>query len=374
MIKSVSDLGRGLSTQVDAFRALGLSAADFEGLSPDEIFKRIADAVQASGKSIQVTGALMDIFGAKIGADLVNLLEQGAAGIEAFEQEIKDLGLELTNVDAAKVELANDAWTRLKAILKGVAQRITVELAPFITALVDKFVDMGKQGEGIGAKITRGMEMIAKAVGFVANIVQGLRVAFLAVLAASSFVNAGIIKGLVKVAEGVEWLLDKLGVLDEGWTESLRKMSDVADQVAKDVRKDLGDAWDDLGSDPWGDRGVDTFERIREEAQKAAEEASKLADEGSGIEKALEPVVEKVEDLKDEIAEVAEVATGAVADVKAPKVGEFREGNLATLGIGGPGAAVSSATKELQQEMLEQLKRMLEKLNNPEPVPLIWEG
>lgn len=87
MVKSVSDGVNGLSTAVRAFDALGLSAEDLAQLDPAEIFKRIADAVQDAGGGIKTLGALMDIFGAKNGAELINLLKEGREGIEAMERE-----------------------------------------------------------------------------------------------------------------------------------------------------------------------------------------------------------------------------------------------------------------------------------------------
>jgi len=43
MQRSINDLGRGLSTQTDAFATLGLTMADLDGLSPEAQFKLIAE-------------------------------------------------------------------------------------------------------------------------------------------------------------------------------------------------------------------------------------------------------------------------------------------------------------------------------------------
>lgn len=365
MIKSVSDLNRGLSTQVDAFKAIGLSADDLRGKSPDEIFKTIADAVKATGKSIGATGALMDIFGAKIGADLVNLLEQGRAGIEAFEKEIQDLGLALTNVDAAKVEAANDAWTRFKAILAGVAQKITVELAPFLEAAIVKIVEMGKAGGRMGGWITSALEGVAKAVAFVANVVQSLRAAWLTLKATVVSVAEFAIRGIVKVVEGLGWLLDKLGVVDAAWTESFINFAEGMKLVGQEARDEAGAALDALGRNRFGDKILDTFDRIRRSAQEAAEEAGKIRDAGDGIEKAVEPAVDKVKELADELA-------GVKAPRGAPsRPGEFREGQLALLGVGAQ--REPTATEQVQKEIKKVLENIREDLKRPAPVTIAWQ-
>jgi hypothetical protein len=363
MTKSVADLNNGLSTQVRAFDALGVSAEELQGLAPDEIFKVLADAVQNTGKSVQTTAAIMDIFGTRIGADLVNLLEQGRAGVESFEQEIRDLGLEMTNVDAAKVEIANDAWTRFKGILTGVAQKITVELAPFISAMINRFVEWGKKGTGVGGVITSSLEFVAKAAAVVANIVHGLKVAFEIWQAVGLTTTNAVIQGFVKLAEGIEWILDKVGILESGWTTRLQMMADASSAFAAQARKDARDAFDELGSDPWGDRVIDTFDRIREQAQKAAEEAGKIREAGEMILPAIEPAVEEVKKLKEEIAQVQ--GPGG-----REQTGEFRQVDLATLGLFGKGGK-SPATSEVQKWILDTLKEMKEIMADPPP-PLEW--
>jgi hypothetical protein len=365
LTKSVSDATAGLSTQVRAFKNLGISVEQLQGLTIDETFKLVAEQVKLVGASAQTTGAIMDIFGTKIGADLVNLLQQGRAGVEAFEKEIQDLGLALTAVDAAKVEAANDAWTRFKAILSGVAQKITVELAPFLEAAITKIVELGKQGQGMGGFIVSAVEMVAKALGVLANIVQSVRAAWLLLRAAVVSVAEFAIRGIVKVVEALGWLLDKLGIVDTAWTESFTLFADGMKQVGQEARDEAGKALNDLGRNRWGDKLVDTFDDIRRKAQEAAEETSKIAEQGKGIETAVEPAVKKVKDLKKEIeTTVAPKGAGAVR--------EFREADLATLGIGGKPRAEKAANEATQKVIADLLKRMKEIMENPKPVPLIW--
>ena len=101
MIKSVSDAGFGLSTQVRAFEVLGLKFKDLEGLSPDEVFRKIADAVKESGMSMKTTAAIMDIFGDRVGADLVNMLAKGSEALDGTPSHLDYHRLSSTGTHAA---------------------------------------------------------------------------------------------------------------------------------------------------------------------------------------------------------------------------------------------------------------------------------
>lgn len=306
MIKSVSDGVNGLSTAVRAFDALGLKAEDLADLDPGEIFKRIADAVQDAGGNIKTLGAIMDIFGARNGAELIQLLKEGREGVEAFEREIEALGLGLSRVDVAKVEAANDAMTRAKGILKGIAQRLTVEIAPFLEAAVNKFVEMGSEGTTAGEFISIAMERVAKVVAFVATGLQASGVAWQGLKVAAAAAIAGIITGLEFVGKAVQKVSDLLGGMTFQWVEDIALFAQAARDVADDELALLGDKFDALGRDPWGDRVLDTFEKIRAAARKAAEEVANTTDDFNDMASGIDGAADEFEKMRREAERIIE--------------------------------------------------------------------
>ena len=366
LVKSLSDAGRGLSTQVDAFNALGLSMEDLQGLDPAEAFRKLADALKETGVTVQTQGALMDIFGAKIGLDMVELLRAGSEGLDSFKQEIEDMGLSLTKVDAAKVEAANDAWTRFKGILSGVAQKITVELAPFIEAAVAALSEMGKTGEGAGGFITTALEVVAKTIAFTANVVQRFALGFQALgfIAVKAFQLQ--LKGLTLVARGIEFLLDKVGILDAGWTRHFDAMDEKIQQIADGLKQGIGEKLDSIADGGWGKRITDKFDAIRKAAQAAAEKTVELEDANKPIPEVIEPAVKKVEELAEEIKQVVEPSL----EMKEPRRQLAGEGDVALLGIGGK-ADKEAAT---QLEIKEILAKSLQLFENPRPLEMVWSS
>ena len=101
MQRNITDLGRGLSTQKDAFGALGLTFQDLADLSPEEQFTRIAAGLAKIENATERSARAQVIFG-RAGSQLLPLLQDGAAGVAALRQEARDLGLTIST-DTAKI-------------------------------------------------------------------------------------------------------------------------------------------------------------------------------------------------------------------------------------------------------------------------------
>ncbi|MCA9775053.1 MAG: phage tail tape measure protein [Myxococcales bacterium] len=133
MARSTDDLRRGLSTAVDAYGALGISIKDLDGLSPEESFLLIADRLSQVADASQKSALAQQIFG-RAGAQLIPLLDQGAAGIRGLMQEARDLGIVMSSEDAAAAENLTDAIGRVKSTFVALAQTIGASIAPALTA------------------------------------------------------------------------------------------------------------------------------------------------------------------------------------------------------------------------------------------------
>lgn len=107
------------STQAQASLAgLGLSIDDLQKLSPEQQFKLIADRLSRIEDPTLRAAAAMKVFG-KSGTQLLPLLADGAAGIEALQAQARNLGLTMNATDAKKAEELNDQlgimWRTLKS-------------------------------------------------------------------------------------------------------------------------------------------------------------------------------------------------------------------------------------------------------------------
>lgn len=136
MQRSIYDAGRGLSTAVDALADLGLTYKDLEGLSPEEQFKLLADRISKIKDPTKKAAIAMSLFG-RTGTNLLPMFEQGAAGINALQEEARRLGLTMRSEDAKAAEDFTDAMDKLWKVVKMTAFHIGAALAPALQKITN---------------------------------------------------------------------------------------------------------------------------------------------------------------------------------------------------------------------------------------------
>lgn len=137
---------------------MGLRSKELINLAPDVAFGKIADGIMSIENPSHRTAAAMDIFG-KSGAQLIPLLKEGSAGFAKAREEAERFGLAFTKIDAAKIDAANDAVTKLGLSIKGAFSQAVIKIAPHLTNLVSQadfsFKEIGKSvGNFVGNSIT----------------------------------------------------------------------------------------------------------------------------------------------------------------------------------------------------------------------------
>ena len=136
MQRSIYDAGRGLSTAVDALEDLGLTYKDLEGLSPEEQFKLLAEAISKIKDPTKRAAIAMSLFG-RTGTNLLPMFEQGAAGINALQEEARRLGLTMRSEDAKAAEDFTDAMDKLWKVVKMTAFHVGAALAPALEKITN---------------------------------------------------------------------------------------------------------------------------------------------------------------------------------------------------------------------------------------------
>ena len=168
LTRNIGEVQGGTGEAKKAFDELGLSAVELAKISPADALGKVATALQGVESNSQRVNFAYQILG-RSGTQLVNMLANGEEGLNAFKQEALDLGLTLDEVDAAKVEAANDALNRIQKVIQGALQQATVELAPFIEAIAKEFANAAKESGGMGHVVVGVMEDVGRAISKVAN-------------------------------------------------------------------------------------------------------------------------------------------------------------------------------------------------------------
>jgi len=161
--RRLGEVDMGVGQAKYALDKLGLNYKALIDKSPDAAIGIVADQINSLRTQAEKAAAANYLFG-RSGQKLLNLFEKGSTGIRELRAEAVKLGLAFDRIDAAKVEAANDALTRVKALFTGLFRQATIELAPYIEAAAGAFTKWAISGEGAGEKVVAVFEQVSLAV------------------------------------------------------------------------------------------------------------------------------------------------------------------------------------------------------------------
>ena len=317
MTRRVAEAAQGTGEAQGALRELGLDAESLSSMRPEEVFQRIADRMgQVRDQSDRVRLA-MKLFDSE-GVALVNTLAMGSEGLQAMQREAEDLGLTFTRLDAAKVEAANDAFTRLGEMIQGAGRAAAVELAPYMEVAFRKLVEWGTAGEGMGAKVVTAIEWIVSAVGTVIDIFNVFKGIVQTSVGISIFAFGGLTKAIGVVINAAERLVEilTLGFVEGEIGKGIEKFADDLLGTASDM-VDAGTEAIRAGfAGEGGEDFLAALRQIKEEANAAAEETLRLAEAGRGT-MSSEDLAAQAADLDRQSQARREAADAAEREAKA---------------------------------------------------------
>lgn len=288
MTRRTAEAAKGTGEAKAALEELGLDAQALARLSPDEIFRNISDAMEGVANQGDRVRLAMRLFDTE-GVALVNTMKGGREALDAYKQEVKDFGLAISRVDAAKVEQANNALFRAGEVMRGALTKAAVEVAPIITEISNRFIEAATDAETFGNVTDKAFRGIVYTVGKVADVFHGwqlifksLEAAFYGLSTVANTVMAKILEVINKTmrvaAAGVNTLISGLnkipGVkLDEivvGESEFVGKL----ETAANSARVEFADAMFELRKLASEPLPSEQFEAFVDAAKKAAGEAS----------------------------------------------------------------------------------------------------
>ena len=191
---------------------LGISLEELEGMSPHERFRRYADGIaQVEDHSRRATLA-GQVFGSTAGPQMLPLLEQGAAGLDAYREVMEEAGIGMGESGAAKAEEFADQMD----ILQRQIQQVWLDIG---TALIPVLQDLMPQFQGVLSTVLSFIQenprfiegvvkwggafaLAAMAIKPMIGIMRGLAVAKAAALALAGPAGWAILAGAAAAAAG----------------------------------------------------------------------------------------------------------------------------------------------------------------------------
>lgn len=212
--KSTADAAAGLSTQKRAFQALGISVGEFQKLDTDKKFTVLSEAISKVKDPALRTQVAMDIMG-RSGEALITVMENGAAGIEAYRKESERLGMSLTEDQAKKAAAANDAIDKLTKSMSGAFQQAVLDNVGWIEKLGETFDNAKLFGIALVEGVLVGFEHLkggAKIAG------EAIKLAFIGSFDLILEAQATLFR---KIGEGMNFLKEGSGDALTGFADGL---------------------------------------------------------------------------------------------------------------------------------------------------------
>jgi hypothetical protein len=268
MSKRLGEAAQGMGAARPQLERLNLSAKELVNLSPDQQYQKIADSIKGLSNQSEKAAATAAIFGRE-GVALLNTIEAGAEGFAAAEADVLAFGTAISRVDAAKVEAANDSFERVQEVLKGVATQLTVQLAPIMKVIADRFVDAARQSGGFTDQILSGLNLVIDAVAFLGDTIRGLQVVWkLAEVAAMGFISATL-TGLDELQQAAAGALSWIPGVDIAPSAALSEWAEESRQALMMTNEELGKLIDE----PMPSTNIKKFfNDVTKEAELAAEQ------------------------------------------------------------------------------------------------------
>lgn len=136
MSSTLDDAKQGSATALDSLSRLGLTLDDLDGLSVEQKFDKITNALADMEDGTERNALGADLLG-KAYTEMLPLLNAGSEGIEALKQEADDLGIVMSE-DAVKAGVVlGDTIANVKAAFNGVMNQLGNAIIP----VVQKFAD-----------------------------------------------------------------------------------------------------------------------------------------------------------------------------------------------------------------------------------------
>ncbi|MCX2802260.1 hypothetical protein OQJ68_10730 [Microbulbifer thermotolerans] len=187
----------GGGAAADMFERFNLDVKELVNLSPDQQLLKIGEAldtVSSQSEKIFFMEAL-----ASDASLLLPLLENNAEGLRAMQEEAQRFGVSLSAIDAAKMEAANDSLYRAQQVGQGLANQLTVKLAPIIEELAVQFADAANAGGGMGEVVEAAFKKGVSFAGVLADGIRVLKILFVGAKTAAWGFGAAVV-GAVKLA------------------------------------------------------------------------------------------------------------------------------------------------------------------------------
>lgn len=255
-IRRSSEAALGTGAAKTAFEQLGISLRDAQGnLKPTEdLLNEVADAMQRVPTQADRLRLAFQMFDTD-GAAMLNMLQQGSAGMNSLREEARNLGVVLSEETVRGAQAFKDNLEILNKTKDGLIMRLTAHLLPALELLSEKFVELVNDGtrmEVIGESVSAVFNWIAREAAQTTLAFERLRVELQALAHAGAILKEGGILGLLesvpKAWEAFASGQAKSGEMARQLDETLQAMADGMVKSQGSIQRRISAAFGDAGT------------------------------------------------------------------------------------------------------------------------------
>lgn len=256
---------QGIGAQADALAKLKLNADDLAKLPLDKRISAINEALKNNVSVTERAAIAADLFGAR-GAAAIQMLDPATIAEAAKQAEI--FGLNINDIDAAKIEQAGDALSTFGLVSEGIGKQLTVEIAPILKQIGDEFLRSAEAAGGLGTVVQDTTSRVVDAVGVVANVIDGFRRVFDIAVSGITTLGAEVVEFFTNRIGGVLSVLDNIPGIDlSAARSSLASFAEFADAVSLEAQARIQN---NLNKPLVGDSFRDFYDNAQKAGQAAA--------------------------------------------------------------------------------------------------------
>jgi DNA-binding phage protein len=319
-----------------------------------DAFYKVADLIAQTGDSGERAKIAFDAFG-KSGMALIPMMLGGSGGLREMEAEAKKLGIAMTRIDAAKVEAANDSFTRTGEVITGLGNTIAIQLAPFLEYANAKIVELATNSGGMGDMVSGAFNSIVSGIASAMDWISLLESGWYGFQSTFRTVIAVVMDGISMWATGWSKFLGVFG--DNRYSDAMKSIARETEiygnaymEAAKDSAVKASEAYSAFANNKSSAAAEKMFSDIR---AKAEENGKALTDRMKGMN--------------------AQSSLGIDDETKKKsggKVSDFKQVSIHAFALGGSGTKKQEVEDKTLAGKFDKLFKLFE--GNPESlVPLM---
>ena len=278
LARGMSDAAQGVGESLEAFEYLNIEVLDTEGNLRDtiDVLKEAATKLAAMTDETKQIALATEIFGARYGTQLLPLLKEGGAGIEALMEKAKKLNIVISTESAKAAADFTDRLADLKESIAGAGRDIGDILIPPLTKLAEKAIEIVKKIKNWADAHKPLVEILVK-VGATLGVLAAVGGPILMAISAFMKMKGAIaavgvalkVLGGLATTNPIGMVIMAVGALYLAWTTNFGGIRDFVLAVVEKVTEALGWLWDKV---KWVLEKLGLYKEKTEEVEEVTDE------------------------------------------------------------------------------------------------------